>query len=296
MKLIRPIEVTESNLTSNVAITETEWTAGTYATGTERYVGTSLYEVVADPNTSDEPTAGVLADPPTWLAIGQINQFRMFSGVIFEQTENSGSIEVTIADDAVVNAVALFNLSGNTVTVSMNDPVEGEVYSSTKSLLDNSDVTDWYSYFFEDITLKIDLAFLDLPSYSTATVTVVIDAGAEVAKAGEMVLGSARTLGLTSYGTSVGIVDYSIKERDSFGGAIIKERTFSRRVGYELQVDTSKINSIVNTLASVRAKPIVYIGDENESSTIVYGYYRDFGITYSTPSFSSCSLEVEGLV
>lgn len=296
MKLIRPIEVTESNLTSNVAITETEWTAGTYTTGTERYVDTTLYEVIADPDTTDEPTAGVLVDPPSWLKVGQINQFKMFSGVLSEQTENTGTIEVTIDPDTVVNAVALFNLAGNTATVSMDDPVEGQVYTETKSLLDNSEVIDWYSYFFEPITKKSDLSFLALPAYGSATVTVTVDAGEDTAKVGEMVIGVQRDLGFTSYGTSVGIVDYSLKERDAFGGAIIKERSFSRRVEYEVAIETPKVSSVVNILASVRAKPIVYIGEEDQSSTIAYGYYRDFGITYSTPSISRCTIEVEGLV
>ena len=296
MKLIRPTDVTPSNLTSNVPITETEWTAGTYNTGVQRYVGTALYEVVASPSTSDEPTAGALKDPPTWIKVGEINRFKMFSGVLFEQTENPETIEVTIDPGVVVNAVALFNLSGNTVTVTVDDPVEGEVYSRTQSLLDNSSVVDWYSYFFEPITLKSDIAFLDLPAYGSATTTVTVDAGEATAKVGELVIGSQRVIGLTNYGTSVGIVDYSIKERDPFGGAIIRERAFSRRVEYEVTVETSKISSVVNILASVRAKPTVYIGEDNESSTIAYGYYRDFGVTFSTPSISSCTIEVEGLV
>jgi len=296
MKLIRPTDVTPSNLTSNVPITETEWTAGTYNTGVQRYVGTALYEVVASPSTSDEPTAGALKDPPTWIKVGEINRFKMFSGVLFEQTENPETIEVTIDPGVVVNAVALFNLSGNTVTVTVDDPVEGEVYSRTQSLLDNSSVVDWYSYFFEPITLKSDIAFLDLPAYGSATTTVTVDAGEATAKVGELVIGSQRIIGLTNYGTSVGIVDYSVKERDPFGGAIIRERAFSRRVEYEVTVETSKISSVVNILASVRAKPTVYIGEDNESSTIAYGYYRDFGVTFSTPSISSCTIEVEGLV
>lgn len=295
MILINSTEVIPSYLTSNVSVTETEWTTGTYNLGDQRYVGTTLYEVVADPSTTDDPTVGVLADPQTWINIGEINRFKMFSEVLSEQTERTGTIEVGITTGSLLNSVAVLNVSGNSVNVVVDDPVEGVVYDTTKTLLDNSDVVDWYTYFFEPITRKTDVVFLDLPAYIAATVEVTVDAGTETAKVGELVVGKRREIGQTNYGTSVGIVDYSKKERDTFGGAIILERAFSKRVEYDISVETSKVSTIANALTEVRAKPTVYIGNEDESSLIVYGYYRDFGITYSTPSLSSCTIEVESL-
>ena len=111
MKMIAPASFGTSDLTSSVAITETEWTAGTYETGTLRYVGTDLYEVTADPDTDDEPTAGAAKDPATWVKIGKINRWKMFSGIIAEKTEQTGGpIEVEIEPGSVVNAVALFGV------------------------------------------------------------------------------------------------------------------------------------------------------------------------------------------
>lgn len=295
MKIIRPVKVNESNLTSNVAITETEWTAGTYTLGQQRYVGTTLYEV-AVASTTDNPEDGINADPPSWIRVGEINRFKMFSGVLFEQTVRANEIDVTIDPQALVNAVALFNLSGSEVTVTVDDPVDGVVYDKTIQLLDNSAVSDWYSYFFSPIERKKDAIFADLPTYVSAEINVHIDAGAEDARCGELVLGSLTRLGITVYGTKVGIVDYSRKERDIFGGAIILERAFSRRVEYDVRIETNSITSVANRLAEIRATPIVYIGSAEDDATVVYGYYRDFGITYSTPSLSRCTIEVEGLV
>jgi len=67
-----PIPVTEANLVSNVPATGDAWSAGTYDTGVQRVVDNFVYEVIASPNTDDEPTAGVAADPPTWKRIAPI--------------------------------------------------------------------------------------------------------------------------------------------------------------------------------------------------------------------------------
>ena len=114
--------MTATELTSNVAITETEWTAGTYATGVERYVGTDIYEVVATPDTTDEPVAGAAKETPTWIKIGKINRFKMFDFIIGEATEVADSpIIATVNFPVVVNSVALFEVDATAVQVEVSD-------------------------------------------------------------------------------------------------------------------------------------------------------------------------------
>lgn len=305
MKLIRPADITTSNLTSDVPITETEWSAGTYSTGTQRYVDTTLYEVVASPSTDDDPTVGVLADPQTWIEVGEINRWKMFSGVIEEQTVQTGSIEVTITPGVVFDAITLFNVEASTVQVTVEDPTDGVVYDKTINLIETASVEDWFDYFFNPIEQATqdflnlydpdDPLFDDIPAYGTADVTVTIDNGTNDAKVGELVIGRQQILGQTSYGTAVSIIDYSRKETDTFGRSIVIERPFSKRVEYDFKFETNQINGILTTLANYRATPIVYIGADDEPATVVYGYYRDFQLLYSTPSLSEGSLEVEGL-
>jgi hypothetical protein len=38
------------------------------------------------------------------------------------------------------------------------------------------------------------------------------------------------------------------------------------------------------------------VGSDLYASMIVYGFYKDFSIVLSYPSFSICEIEVEGLV
>jgi len=297
MRIVTPQPITPTVLTaSNVAITETLWTAGTYTTGTQRYEGTTLYEVIASPSTTDQPSVGVALTVPTWKVISAINRYKMFDNVISTQTSRTGTIVVTVLPAQVTNAVAFFGLVGNTINVTMTDPIEGSVYNQTKSLQDNTFITDWYTYFFEGFYQKEDAVFADLPSYTNASITVTIDAGASTAKCGEMVMGRQQTLGVSNFGTSVSIQDYSIKTTDDFGNVVIQQRGFAKRADYDVTVETPLVSAVQKLLADIRTTPTVFIGEDDKPETVVYGFYKQFNIVISTPSISDCSIEVEGLV
>ena len=297
MIIVPPIEVTPANLTaSNVSITETAWTAGTYSTGDQRYVGTDLYEVVAMPSTTDEPTAGAAANPPTWILVGKINRYRMFDFAIGQATTRASSIEVTIDPGQVANAVALFELSGaDTVQVEVTDPVEGLVYDETVTLADYTGINNFYSYFFEPYAVAREASFFDLPNYTDATITITI-AGSGDVSVGEVVIGRQRNLGTTLINTSIGIEDFSRKERDEFGVFRIVERRFSKLGNFDVFLENGQVNGALRTLADFRATPTLYVGNVLQPETQILGFYRDFSVLRSGPITSEMSLEIEGIV
>ncbi len=297
MKIIPPIEVTTATLTSsNVAITETLWTAGTYTTGTRRYVGTDLYEVVASPSTSESPTVGVNSNPPTWIRVGKINRFRMFDFVIGDATTRADSVDVTITPGTLVNAIAAFDLDARSATITMTDPIEGVVYTKTLALLDNQDVTDWYGYFFAPIQRIGEFVLTDLPSYIGAAIQVVFANTGGTARVGELVLGAQKSLGVSLMNVTIGIEDFSRKERDAFGNFQIVERRFAKLLDCDVFVENSRIASALKQLTDVRASPAVYIADENKLETLVLGFYRNFSVLRTGPITSEMSIEIEGLV
>lgn len=296
MKIIPPLIVTPTELTSNVAITETEWTAGTYETGVERYVGTDLYEVVAVPDTTDEPTEGAAKDPPTWIKLGKINRFKMFDFIIGEATEVAeGPIEVTVNFPVVVNAVGLFEVDATTVQVVVTDGVD-VVYDKTETLIDFTGVNNWFQYFFRPYAVKNNVTFLDLPAYAGADIKVTASKSAGAVAIGEMIVGRMQEIGTTLINFSFGIEDFSRKERDTFGNFTIVERRFAKTANYDLFLDNNQVNSTFAALASVRATPAVYIGSEDMPETITLGFYRDFSTLRTGPVSSEMSLEIEGLV
>lgn len=297
MKIVPPLVVTTSNLTaSNVAITETAWTAGIYTTGTERYVGTTLYRVVASPSTTDEPTAGAAATPATWVAVGSINRFEMFDFSIGQKTSRTSPIEVTITPGEVVNTIALFELvNATSIRVQVIDPVDGTVYDQTRTLADYTGIIDWYRYFFDPYVLAADAVFTDLPAYASAAITVTITGGGTV-EVGEMVLGRAKVYGSTAINTRLGIEDFSRKERDEFGNFNIVERRFAKLHGFDVLLGNNEVNSIFGALSTARATATLYIGGDDYAETYALGFFRDFTILRSGPVTSELSIEIEGLV
>ena len=182
---------------------------------------------------------------------------------------------------------------GNDITIEG----DGEVYNQDFSLLDNSDIVDFFTYFFAEQGVKTEALFTGIPPYldSSVEVTITADSGTN-AKVGQIVFGFLSNFGLTTYGTSVGIEDYSRKETDAFGNFIITERAFAKLVDYDVRLETGKARTVQNTLASFRATPLVYIGSEDEAlAAIVYGFYRRFDMTLEGPAYSFAAIEVEGL-
>ena len=182
---------------------------------------------------------------------------------------------------------------GNDITIEG----DGEVYNQDFSLLDNSEIVDLFTYFFAEQGVKTEALFTGIPPYldSSVEVTITADSG-ENAKVGQIVFGFLSNFGLTTYGTSVGIEDYSRKETDAFGNFIITERAFAKLVDYDVRLETGKARTVQNTLANFRSTPLVYIGSEDEAlATIVYGFYRRFDINLEGPAYSFAAIEVEGL-
>lgn len=232
------------------------------------------------------------------IAIRETDGTAWTSGVTTTGTLGTDSVTTFVVpndapDDLQYYCVAHGISMGNDITIEG----DGEVFNQDFSLLDNSDIVDFFTYFFAEQGTKTEALFTGIPPYldSSVEVTITADSG-EDAKVGQIVFGFLSNFGLTTYGTSVGIEDYSRKETDAFGNFVITERAFAKLVDYDVRLETGKARTVQNTLANFRATPIVYIGSEDEAfATIVYGFYRRFDITLEGPAYSFAALEVEGL-
>lgn len=286
-------------ISSDVAETdagESEWASGTsYDVGDiVSVLGNTQrrYESLIDYNQGNDP---VDDDGTNWLDLGATNRWRMFDGGSSTRTTNADTIEVTIQGSGIVNGIAAFNVEAQTAQVIVTDATDGEVYNETVSLTDNSNVSDWYFYFFDPVVYTRDFVLLDLPVYQSSEIEVIFDNTGADAECGLLILGNQRPLGTTLYGSSVSIRDYSRKETDDFGNFTVLQRRFSKLVDYDVVIDPSRVTSVQQTLARLRATPAVYIGNQELSETIVYGYYRDFNINLANFAQAEATIEVEGL-
>ena len=309
MKIIRPVEVPPKPLTatdavmtaSNVAVDD----APEYASGTSYSTGDKVMVLGTVQRVYEALQASTGSYPPDnsadWVDLGAVNRWKMFDGGTNTQTSNSETINVTINPSEIINSFSLFSIQAASLSITITGVNEGVVFDKTYSLIDNSAVDSWYAYYFEpintvsELTGIVNFADMDLPSYSNATIDVVLDNGTGEAKCGLLVVGNSYEVGTTVYGTAVGIRDFSRKEVDDFGNFTVVSRRFFRTVDYDVKIPTGKVQFVQKLLNQRRASPTVYIGNEDNPETIVYGYYRDFDIVLSNLAFSSATLQVEGL-
>ena len=297
MRVISPIKVTDSNLiASNVPENDfPEWSAATaYTTGQKVIVLAThrIYEALQ--NSTGVNPVGDTTD--TWLDIGATNRWRAFDAAVESQTENPEKVSFTFEAGDSWQGLALLNMVGEQVRVLIDDPIEGPQQAIERDLFDNSNVVDWWTYFFAPNLRLQDIIFQDLPVYRNAEITIeVIDSA--VAKLGELVLGPVHILGTSTTGGQLGIEDFSTKERDTFGNTIILERAFANRVSFQFAMPIQTGQRVRRILADLRARPAVYFVSTDLVSygANVYGFPSDFRINLETPVIAFASLEIEGL-
>ena len=300
MKVIRPFIVNDAALiSSNVAETDyAAYNAGTtYALGTRViYVAAGIHWVIEslqNGNVGHTPTG--LTTDTWWLKVSSTNRWKMFDQSVQSQTSNADAITVSLLANDRINAVAMLNINASTARIKMTDAVDGIVYDQTYSLISDSAITDWYAYFFEPIVRLTDLTVTNLPPYSNSTIDITLGSAGETVYCGGLIMGLQRDIGATQYGLSTGITDYSVKQQDAFGNYSILERSFRKRADVTLFVENTFIDQLQIFLSSLRAIPSVYIGTDQYTNTIIYGFYKDFNINVAYLNHSVCTLELEGL-
>lgn len=300
LKIVPPLVITDTNLTSsNVAETDyTAWSGATTYNIGDRVILTSthkIYESLRASNTNHDPATDT-SDPPYWIEVSATNRWKMFDTSNSTQTTNANSISVRITPGRVINSVALLGLTATSVTITMTDPIDGVVYNKTITLADTSGIINWYAYFFTQIKSKSQVIITDMPAFKNAYVDIVISNPASTAKCAVCIVGTSTEWGEgIELGASVGIQDYSRKEKNEFGDYVLIKRSYAKRAKFSLPILNTQIDDFQDFLVENRTNPCLWIGDDNYKSTVIYGFYKDFDIVINYHVISDCNLEIEGL-
>lgn len=295
MKYILPEEVTEAKLSSsNVPLDDyTEWTAGSYDEGDEVRYELSAYR--AETTTTDRPDVGVDADPATWVRLGYVNRWRGLRDGPDSKTTQDGSVQYVIDPTDTVTSVAALGCIGDEAQLIITDDVAGEVYNETKALADFL-VDNFYDWFWKPYAIIPDVIFSDLPPYRGAELDLEIRAASasDEASVGRVSIGVPVDLGVAVYGTNVSRLETAVRERDEFGNLTIVPRRSIPIVDYRVNLPTTQFDRTERALNAVSTVPVVYIGEESFTSTIIFGIHVDFRMNISGPTRSDATIEVEG--
>lgn len=273
------------------------WNSGTtYSTLGTRVILTSTHKIYENINVTSNLNKDPSTQPTFWATVSSTNRWKAFDTAISTQMTASNSMSFALRDNSIINSIGFVNAVGTSIRVRVEDPSTGLiVYDSLKPLVGNITLPDWYNYFFSTTTPPTQAIFVDLPPIIGGLITV--DLLGATCSVGVCVAGYKISFGYgMQNGASVGIQDYSKKDRDAYGEVTFVQRTFSKRINISMILATGEIDAVLDALAGLRAVPALYIGSTDYQSTIVYGFYRDFNIGINYSIAADCSLEIEGLV
>ena len=309
MKFIRPTAVTDAMLTSST-VAETDYAAWNAATSYT--VGTKVIRAVSGVHHNYEnliagvnatlPELATTGVTPRWLDLGADNRWAMFDGVVGTTTSATNSLTVVLAPGRI-NSLALLQVDASIVTVDLSVS-SVSVYSASINLTAGNSVGDWYQYFYEPvyqqdslvITDLVDASLLDIPAYSEGVLTVTLTRTTGTVSIGMLVIGLSAELGTTQYQPTIGIIDYSRKDVDTWGRVVVTPRAYSKRMNTSCVILKNDIDNTARLLAQYRSTPLVWVGAGSiYTSMIVFGFYKDWEISIDNYSFGTLSLQVEGL-
>jgi hypothetical protein len=297
MQVIKPIIFLDSQLISTTAVEAYP----TYAAGTTYAIDAfvvylnKVYQSLQASNTGHTPDTS----PTFWQYISVGNKLAMFDSEVSTQTTATTTLTTVVAPAVIINSLAYLELQGTQLQVEVRDGAGGTIVYTRTIALDNTIILDWYMYFFEPYNPKTEVILSDVPPYLNARITTTLTGSSgSTVKIGSMIYGTVYKLGTTQYGVSSGIRDYSVKQTDDFGNTTFLQRAFSRRMEANVFMNNTALAFNQRLLTTLRAVPAVWIGstEDNFSPITVFGYYRDFNIDISYPTFSLCRIEIEGLI
>lgn len=298
MNIIEPVAITPSMLVdSNVPEDDhPAWAAGTTYANADRVIRShAVYESVQGGNTGHDPAADTANE--WWVEISATNRWRAFDLGLTNPVTNADSIRYELILDRTTEAIAVFGMDAATLRVTITDPLDGVIHDVTHGLIETVSVHDAWSYCFGKISGSPDLILRNLPLWAGATITIEVSAPGGIASLGEILIGQDHRIGRTLTDTAIGLQDYSIKERNDFGGAVVVERGFTRTVDFRFIFPTEDARRIQSIMSRIRARVAVFYtgAGSDRFATSVPGFYRDFAVPLST-NFSFGTIEVESLL
>ncbi len=305
-----------------------DWTAGTY--NTDDYVrhATSIFRCVQDSVTS-EPSKTNTTD---WAWIAFSNKYNAINGILGSRTygysTTSGEFQdwtmslkssATTEEYSSVDGTSvvsdrsskptqlaflnLFEVDSIHVEIRKADDttvVFDETYSTGNYSLGGMSV-GWSAYFDlpKDDTNIDEIGrslIVDIPVVAGGFiyVTFMSSGTARMRGIGGVFTGRATQLGITNYGSSMDVTDFSRIEANDFGQYEFVSRTYKNNFTYNFLLQESDINPVKQRIYRNRAYPCVFYGLADRQETINYGVVEDFNAPLA-PNQIIATLDIKGV-
>jgi hypothetical protein len=237
-----------------------------------------------------------VSDTVYWLLIGATNQRKMVDAYNNTKTENPEAIILTMTPRQISQGLYLGGLDANEVSVVVQDVTEGIVYSETKSLVIQDNASSFFNWFFKRIRRQTYFFTGLLPVYNNPIVTIAIKKPGGIPKCGMCALGPLIDAGLSQYGLSREIKDYSSSTFAFDGTSTTVERGYAKLMSVDISIKNELIDSVIEQLEDFRQRPVVYVGTTTRGSAIIFGKYSSFKNVIRYLTHSQMALNIQGTV
>lgn len=265
LQLLQPYTVTEAILTAS-SIAEDDAPAWSGVTGYIKGARVLRQHRVYEALNANKAADPLLVAGGQWLDTGPSKRWAPFDQALGTVAQADGLMTMRL-ETARIEGVALLDVTGATVRV------QADGYDRTQAVTGGA------------------VTFLDLGGKARVTVTI---AGAGSVSVGTLLIGRVVALGTTEAAPTAGITDFSRKTVDDFGEVTIAKRGYAKRMTAKALIRTDALDIVANRIATVRAMPSLWIGQDGLDCLTVYGFFRDFSIEVG-PGVSKLSLSIEGL-
>jgi hypothetical protein len=280
---------------SNVPLTETAYSSTTsYAAGAQVYdpATYNMYQSLVGSNLGN-----ALSDTTKWtpLTTTAVNRRAMFDQYNGTQTSNPEEIIVAVSPQAISQGIYLGNVDASEVRISVVDLVAGLVYQEVQNLVVSNSASSFYNWCFRRIKRKSYAVSVRLPPYANALVTIAIKKPGGTAKCGMCVVGPLIDVGLSQYGLSREIKDFSTVNFNFDGTSNVTKRGFAKVMSVDLVVKNDQIDTLIEELEAYRQKPVAWV-EPIYGSACLFGAYVSFKNVLQYPTESVMSLQIQGTV
>jgi len=215
-----------------------------------------------------------------------------------------------VADNISIKAWNLTSFSTTSKSYLHKDNTEYYDYQAVDSnnvyVVDTSftlykQTTTYKEYFFSPFEMVSNISTPTIAQFPYLVVEVeFVPDDTKTIKIGHLVAGDSNYIGSLQLGVSTGIQDYSRKETDdAFGRTYLKQGNYKDTLDGDLLVYNEFKNSINSILRSLRAKPTVFEGNEDDTQyndLLFYGFLSDFSVIHESANHSIINIEGESLI
>lgn len=291
MKVIKPIVITPAMIVSNTAVNvDADYNPATaYALNAKCTYGGVIWLCIQGPATGQQPDIS----PLYWGNKGPANASALFDDKISTPTTASTSLTLVLKP-GYVNALAVFGLVGDALTVTARNGLAGEVVHSTTRSLKSRVVTTLYEYLYERAAQLREVVLTGLPTRKDLHITLTIT-GATVS-IGMLSVGSLVVIGKPLYGMVLDLTDYSLNTTDKNGVTTFIKGLFSKRLSGVVVVDNAFFTRVARDLEALSGIPCAWIGTEKDGYTplTVFGSFRNAPLTLDNHTQSTINFDIEG--